>query len=139
MAPVGGEGAVAAGQAPAASGRPRHGRRPPRSAGETLGRPGREDRRALAKARAEIEARLLVQSDEVHTERGRHASVRASVIDREPRSATVVAEEPTELLAIAQEDFYELLADHPEIAGAVLRVMSRRLRQANSGTAEEPG
>jgi hypothetical protein len=54
-----------------------------------------------------------------------------SVIDQEPRSATVIPEADTRLLAIAQEDFYELLADHPEMAASVLRVMSRRLRAAS--------
>jgi CRP-like cAMP-binding protein len=56
-----------------------------------------------------------------------------SVIDREPRSATVIVEGDTELLAIAQEDFYELLADYPGLSAAVMRVMSRRLRTATAG------
>jgi MFS family permease len=57
-----------------------------------------------------------------------------SVIDQQPRSATVIPEPGTELLAIAQEDFHELLADHPELATAVLRVMSRRLRDATAAS-----
>jgi HEAT repeat protein len=61
-----------------------------------------------------------------------------AIIDQEPRSATVIAEEGTTLLAIAQEDFHELLADHPDLATSVLRVISRRLREATKGS-ESPG
>ncbi|MEZ4340219.1 MAG: cyclic nucleotide-binding domain-containing protein [Sandaracinaceae bacterium] len=54
-----------------------------------------------------------------------------AVLDAEPRSATVVAEEPTECLAIASDDFYDVLREQSEIAEGVIRVLTARLRQAD--------
>ena len=56
-----------------------------------------------------------------------------AVLDREPRSATVIATEASQMLRIAQDDFYEILADHAEIAEGILRVLTHRLRKAAPG------
>lgn len=53
-----------------------------------------------------------------------------AILDHEPRSATVSAVEETELFAIAQEDFYEILHERSEIAEEVIRVLTGRLRVA---------
>src|ERR1700675_2759243 len=53
------------------------------------------------------------------------------LIDDSPRSASVVAIEPCELLAIARRDFKRCLAENFEMATAVMRGLVRRLREAD--------
>jgi len=53
------------------------------------------------------------------------------LIDDSPRSATVIAIEPCELLAIAKRDFKKCLAENSEMAMAVMRGLVRRLREAD--------
>lgn len=55
-----------------------------------------------------------------------------SVIDREPRSATVVADGPTTCLALASWDLDELLAHSPGLAQNLLRELAGRLRRADA-------
>ncbi len=52
-----------------------------------------------------------------------------SLLDAEPRSATVVATQHTLCLRLDQEPFYDLLAEHPKLARGVIGVLSRRLRR----------
>ena len=54
-----------------------------------------------------------------------------AVLDAEPRSATVVAEVDTTCLAIASEDFYDVLREQVEIAEGVIRMLTHRLRAAD--------
>lgn len=54
-----------------------------------------------------------------------------ALLDPEPRSASVTAIDETRLLKLDQEAFFELVEDRPEVARGLLRVLSRRLRQAN--------
>lgn len=54
-----------------------------------------------------------------------------SLLDRQPRSANVVAVEESELLALDREAFQTHLAAHPVTALAILAEMSRRLRHAD--------
>src|SRR5574341_1523361 len=53
------------------------------------------------------------------------------LIDDAPRSASVVAIEPCELLSIARRDFKKCLAENFEMAMAVMRGLVRRLREAD--------
>jgi CRP-like cAMP-binding protein len=53
-----------------------------------------------------------------------------SLLDGEPRSATVVAETPMRLLVIKRRDFATLLRAAPEVTQSILATLSRRLRQA---------
>ncbi len=55
-----------------------------------------------------------------------------AVLEEEPRSATAVAEEETELLRIGSEEFYEILHEQVEIAEGVIRMLARRLREADA-------
>ncbi|HET6586045.1 MAG TPA: Npt1/Npt2 family nucleotide transporter [Nannocystaceae bacterium] len=55
-----------------------------------------------------------------------------SVLDEGPRTATVTAEEQSEVLAIASEDFYEILREQAEIAEGVIRILVKRLREADA-------
>ena len=54
-----------------------------------------------------------------------------SAIDGEPRSATVEAIEPVEALALAAADFRSFLIAHPDVGLLLLRMLSRRLRDAD--------
>ncbi|MEO6940946.1 MAG: MFS transporter [Candidatus Kapaibacterium sp.] len=54
-----------------------------------------------------------------------------SMLDPEPRSATVTAIQDTHLLRIDQDPFYEIMADRIEVARGVLGVLCRRLRAQN--------
>jgi len=53
------------------------------------------------------------------------------LIDDSPRSASVVATEPCELLAIARRDFKRCMAENFEMATTVMRGLVRRLRDAD--------
>lgn len=53
------------------------------------------------------------------------------LIDDAPRSASVVAIEPCELLVIAKRDFKKCLAENFDMAMAVMRGLVRRLREAD--------
>lgn len=54
-----------------------------------------------------------------------------SLLDGEPRSANVIALEPTQVLVLSREDFERHLEETPSTALKVLGEMSRRLRRAD--------
>lgn len=54
-----------------------------------------------------------------------------SLIDEEPRSATVVATEATETLLLHREDFLKFLTASPGLAVDMLRILARRLRETD--------
>lgn len=54
-----------------------------------------------------------------------------SVLDSSPRSATVSAVTDVQLLSISQEDFFQVLAERPEVARSVIHLLCQRLREAN--------
>jgi len=54
-----------------------------------------------------------------------------SLIDEETRSASITAEEPTQLLKLDQKDFYELTTKNLEIIEGVLKVLLKRMRHMN--------
>jgi CRP-like cAMP-binding protein len=51
-----------------------------------------------------------------------------SLLDRQPRVASVTADEQTTCLALASWDFQKLLESEPGVALAVLQEVARRLR-----------
>jgi HEAT repeat protein len=51
-----------------------------------------------------------------------------ALLDPEPRLASVTALEPTRLLRLDQSPFYQLIAERPEVATGIIRVLTRRLR-----------
>jgi CRP/FNR family transcriptional regulator, cyclic AMP receptor protein len=55
-----------------------------------------------------------------------------SALDERPRSASIVALEAVEALALSHEQFRAVLAHHPSAALALLRVLSDRLRDADA-------
>jgi signal transduction histidine kinase len=54
-----------------------------------------------------------------------------AIFDNQPRSASAVAEEPTTVYLIGKKDFDDLLDHIPHLASALVRDISRRLRQFN--------
>jgi CRP-like cAMP-binding protein len=54
-----------------------------------------------------------------------------SILDAEPRSASITALTELTLLKIQREDFGEILAEKPEISSGIIKVLTRRLREAN--------
>jgi CRP/FNR family cyclic AMP-dependent transcriptional regulator len=53
-----------------------------------------------------------------------------SLLDGEPRSATVIAETPLRLLFITRKNFATLLAEVPDLPLRILTTLSRRVREA---------
>ena len=54
-----------------------------------------------------------------------------ALLDNEPRSATAIAIEDTELLSLHRTDFQAVIADNRDIMSALIRILSARLRRAN--------
>jgi HEAT repeat protein len=54
-----------------------------------------------------------------------------AILDNQPRSASVRAEEATTVLKIDRESFHELIMERPQIAFSIFRILSGRLRQQN--------
>ena len=59
-----------------------------------------------------------------------------ALVDKSPRSATVVAVEPVEFLVVAASAFRSYLAAHPDVALAMLAMLSARLRESDRRLAE---
>ena len=51
-----------------------------------------------------------------------------ALLDPEPRLASVTAVEPTRLFRLDQSPFYQLMAERPEVATGIIRVLTRLLR-----------
>ncbi len=51
-----------------------------------------------------------------------------ALLDDRRRSATVIAETGAELIAVNRDQYHRLLAEHPEMAATIMRVMALRLR-----------
>jgi hypothetical protein len=54
-----------------------------------------------------------------------------SLLDAEPRSASVIAVERSHLYRLDQSDFYALVSERPEIAHAINRVLCKMIRNAD--------
>lgn len=52
-----------------------------------------------------------------------------AILDSEPRSATVKAQESVSALKIEREDFYDVMNEKTQIAQGIIKVLTRRLRQ----------
>ncbi len=52
-----------------------------------------------------------------------------AALDPEPRMASVTVVEPSLLLRMGHAELDELMAEHPEVAFGVIRVLCRRLRK----------
>jgi CRP-like cAMP-binding protein len=54
-----------------------------------------------------------------------------SLLDGEPRSATVSSLEPCQALVLSRDQFLKFVAEHPEVVMKMLTALSRRLRKAD--------
>lgn len=54
-----------------------------------------------------------------------------ALFDGRPRSATAIAVEPTETIALHRDDFLEFIRRHPEVTINMFAVLSSRLRQTD--------
>jgi CRP-like cAMP-binding protein len=54
-----------------------------------------------------------------------------AVLDEVPRSASAEALEELELLRIGSDEFYEMLHEQVEIAEGIIRMLTKRLREAD--------
>ena len=54
-----------------------------------------------------------------------------ALLDNEPRSATAIAVEDSELLSLQRSDFQHVIGENAGITTALIRVLSARLRKAN--------
>lgn len=54
-----------------------------------------------------------------------------SILDSEPRSASITSMTELSLLKIQREDFGEILSEKPEISQGIIKVLTGRLREAN--------
>jgi hypothetical protein len=61
-----------------------------------------------------------------------------AVLDQAPRSADAVVADEVVLLRIGSEEFYEVLAENPALAHDLIRLLSRRLREATERIARAP-
>ncbi|MDQ2728945.1 MAG: cyclic nucleotide-binding domain-containing protein [Actinomycetota bacterium] len=55
-----------------------------------------------------------------------------SLLDQQPRIATVIAVTPLKLLAFSHDDFARLMATVPELSQALLSVLAKRVRDLDS-------
>jgi len=54
-----------------------------------------------------------------------------ALLDSEPRSASIEVQKYANLLVLHRDDFQRLLLACPQIASALFKTLSRRLREAN--------
>ena len=54
-----------------------------------------------------------------------------ALLDNEPRSATAIAIEDSELLSLHRHDFQSVLADNRSIMAALIKILAGRIRRAN--------
>ena len=54
-----------------------------------------------------------------------------ALLDNEPRSATAIAVEDSELLSLHRTDFQSVLTDNRSITAALIKILTARLRRAN--------
>jgi HEAT repeat protein len=59
-----------------------------------------------------------------------------AVLDHEPRSTDIICTEDASLLRVAAADLEELMERRSEIAGAIIRTLTRRLREATQRIAD---
>src|SRR5687767_1387926 len=54
-----------------------------------------------------------------------------ALLDEQPRSATIEATRPTEVLVMRREEFHRMIHQHPDVSLSLLRVMTKRLRDTD--------
>jgi CRP/FNR family cyclic AMP-dependent transcriptional regulator len=121
---------------------------------EAVGRRQNAQRGDVLLARGEVGDRIIVIEDGrvkigVTTSTGREVVLTfrgpgsllgdQALVDESPRSATVTAAEPVTYLVVASSTFRSYLAGHPDVALAMLAILSARLRESDRRLAEYAG
>jgi CRP/FNR family cyclic AMP-dependent transcriptional regulator len=85
-----------------------------------------------------VEGEALVKSgDKVLSKLGRgNFFGEMSLFDDQPRSADVIAGEPTKCRVLLKWNFWALVSKNPQIARGILKEMARRLRATNEALIE---
>jgi len=78
------------------------------------------------------EADVVIGDNVVNTLKAGEYFGEISLIDGEPRTATIVARSPLRTLSLSSWNFRPLLKEHPSIAETVLLVLCRRLRETEA-------
>ncbi len=73
--------------------------------------------------------RVLILGAEVAELHEKECVGEMSLLDSEPRSATVIADTTVITLRLDQAPFFELLAERAELSRGLIAVMSRRIRE----------
>jgi CRP/FNR family transcriptional regulator, cyclic AMP receptor protein len=122
-----------------------------RAALEAVARRVEAERGDVLLARGDAADRVLILLDgrvkvTVPTTAGTHAVLtfrgpgamlgEQALVDEKPRSADVIAIEPLTLLVIPASTFRTFLKDHPQVALAMLAMLSERLRASDRRLAE---
>ncbi len=88
----------------------------------------------------EGDAMYIIKSGSVRVHDGGHILSRLfpgqvfgefALFDKESRSASVTADEPTVLYRLSQDNFYEIMAEKAEVTKGVLKKVIRRIREMN--------
>jgi AAA family ATP:ADP antiporter len=82
----------------------------------------------------EGEVKILVNGKEVARRGKKECLGEMSILDSEPRTATVVAASDVVLLKIEGEDFSDLLSEYGELAKGIIRILKKRLVEAETRT-----
>jgi len=59
-----------------------------------------------------------------------------ALLDDQPRSADVIATEPTKCLVLLRWNFWSMISKNPNVVRGLLREMSRRLRETDKAMTE---
>lgn len=62
-----------------------------------------------------------------------------SLLDREPRSASVTAITDCLLLRLKHEDFHDILIDRPEVAVEIIRTLTQKVRRLEAAAYPDSG
>ena len=87
---------------------------------------------------AEGEVRIHQNGSELAILREQDYFGEMSILDGEPRSASAAAASDCLLLRINQSGFHDILSNHPEVALAIIRTLSQRLRSAGAPPPNPP-
>ena len=86
----------------------------------------------------EGEVRIYQNSTDLATLREQDYFGEMSILDGEPRSASAAAVTDCLLLRISQSAFHDILSSHAEVALAIIRTLSQRLRNAGAPPTSSP-
>ena len=85
----------------------------------------------LLRGRVEVFRRIDTTEYPIATLGEKECFGEMAMLDDEPRSASIRALEPVQVLKIDRDSFRELISERPQISFAIFRILSSRLRHGN--------